>query len=80
MNHYEIVVNFDDRTAGQTERKTYFDFVDKYNAAATGHERTRTSTLCITTDEVLTLERVTEELPGLKIRAFLDKANLANHK
>ncbi|HLC63152.1 MAG TPA: hypothetical protein VJJ21_02435 [Candidatus Nanoarchaeia archaeon] len=72
METYEIVVSFDDETAGQFRRARYSSFIKKYNAEASQHPASGLSTIVFTTTEKLTKEEVERELQGLEVVVFLD--------
>jgi len=65
--NYEVRVGFDDRTADVVASKAYFYVLDKYDALGIGHEKTRTSTMFISSEKPITLEGLAGELGDIPV-------------
>lgn len=72
MTIYEIDLKLDDGSADVVTLRRYSEIAEKYNAGRVGHEKTRTSTMTINSEELksrkLSLEELARDLKGLEIR------------
>ena len=64
---YEIIVDFDDKTADVVRSERYFSVMDKYNARGIGHEKTKTSSLFIPSEKRLDIGALIIDLGDIKI-------------
>lgn len=64
---YEIRVDFDDCTFDLIKSRGYYQFLDRYKALGIGHERTRTSSILVSSEEPLNREQLAKDLENIKI-------------
>ena len=67
MLNCEVLVKFDDRTAGTDEMRAFFNTMDKYNAIGIGHDKRNNSSLFIKTERPLNRKILQKELGENKI-------------
>jgi hypothetical protein len=67
--NYKILVDFDDETADVVKSRTYFQALKKYDATSIGHEKTKTSSMFISSEKPLNLEELSRDLENIGIFA-----------
>jgi hypothetical protein len=64
---YEITVDFYDEDSDVGKARRYSQILNKYDARGIGHERTRTSSMFISSEKPLNLEQLAKDLGDIKI-------------
>ena len=64
---YKIDVGFYDDASDVGQIRTYYRALEKYDAKGIGHEKTRTSTMFLSSDKPLNIRQLTKDLEDIKI-------------
>ena len=64
---YEIVVDFDDRAADVVKSQRYFEVLEKYDAKGIGNDKTKTSSMFVSSEKPLDVKGLAKELGDIKI-------------